>query len=111
MRYALLISLIGFSAVLSSHAQHRVALVVGNSTYLNVAPPAAPGPARAPLAGNTLQLLQNKPTPAAPAADLLVEDVPLPGNMSVSNPQDVPENFKRFSGAWVGAWAESYATF
>jgi hypothetical protein len=39
-----------------------------------------------------------------PPADLLVEDVPLPGNVSVSYPQDVPENFKRFSGAWVGAW-------
>jgi hypothetical protein len=30
--------------------------------------------------------------------------VPLPRNVSVSNPQNVPENFKRFSGAWVGAW-------
>src|SRR6516162_9787652 len=39
-----------------------------------------------------------------PPADLLVEDVPLPGNVSVSKPQNVPENFKRFSGAWVGAW-------
>jgi hypothetical protein len=42
--------------------------------------------------------------PASPLPDLLVEDVPLPRNVSVSNPQNVPENFKRFSGAWVGAW-------
>src|SRR6516164_2422300 len=108
MRHALQIALIGFSvllAVLPSHAQHRVALVIGNSTYSNVAPPTAPDPGSGPLAGNpTLQLSQNKPTPPAPAADLLVEDVPLPSNVSVSNPQNVPENFKRFSGAWVGAW-------
>jgi putative tryptophan/tyrosine transport system substrate-binding protein len=45
-----------------------------------------------------------KSTSPAPPADLLVEDVPLPRNVSVSNPQNVPEDFKRFSGAWVGAW-------
>jgi hypothetical protein len=108
MRHALPIALIGFSvslAVLASYAQHRVALVIGNSTYSNVEPPTAPGPGSGPLAGNpTLQLSQNKPTPPAPTADLLVEDVPLPRNVSVSNPQNVPEDFKRFSGAWVGAW-------
>ena len=108
MRHALQIALIGFSvllAVLPSHAQHRVALVIGNSTYSNVAPPTAPDPGSGLRAGNsTLQLSQNKPAPPAPAADLLVEDVPLPRNVSVSNPQNVPENFKRLSGAWVGAW-------
>src|SRR5262249_17239086 len=41
-----------------------------------------------------------------PATDLLVEDVPLPGNVSVSKPQNVPEDFKRFSGAWFGVWGE-----
>src|SRR6516164_6135630 len=108
MRHALQIALIGFSvllAVLPSHAQHRVALVIGNSTYSNVAPPTAPDPGSGLRAGNsTLRLSQNKPTPPAPAADLLVQDVPLPRNVSVSNPQNGPENFKRFSGAWVGAW-------
>jgi hypothetical protein len=138
MGHALQIALIGFSvllAVLPSHAQHRVALVVGNSTSSSMVPPTAPGPgsgrlhgasgllhrAAAPLgtAGvplidaeilfkdsgpplPTLQLSQNKPP--VPSADLLIDDVPLPRNVSVSNPQDVPENFKRFSGAWVGAW-------
>jgi hypothetical protein len=108
MRNVLLIALIGFAvllAVLPSPAQHRVALVIGNGTYRNVTQLAAPGPASGPLAGNpTLQLSQDKPIPPAPAGDLLVEDVPLPGNMSVSNPQNIPEKFKRFSGAWVGAW-------
>jgi putative tryptophan/tyrosine transport system substrate-binding protein len=64
-----------------------------------------PGPGGGPLSRKpTLRLSQNKPPSPAPAADLLVEDVPLPSNVRVSNPQDVPENFKRFSGAWVGAW-------
>jgi hypothetical protein len=108
MRYVLLIALIGFAvflAVSPSHAQHRLALVIGNDSYRDVAPLAAPGPASGPLAGNpTLQLSQNKPINPAPAGDLLVEDVPLPGNVSVSNPQNISENIKRFSGAWVGAW-------
>src|SRR5262249_26871521 len=47
---------------------------------------------------------QNKSIPPAPAGDVLVEDVRLPGDVSVSNPQNIPENIKRFSGAWVGAW-------
>jgi putative tryptophan/tyrosine transport system substrate-binding protein len=69
-------------------------------------PLTAPGPANGPLAGNpTLQPSQDKPIPPALADDLLVEDVPLPGNVSVSNPQNIPENFKRFSGAWVGAFS------
>jgi putative tryptophan/tyrosine transport system substrate-binding protein len=108
MRNVLLIALIGFAvllAVLPSHAQHRLALVIGSGTHHNVTPLAAPGPANGPLAGNpTFQLSQNKPILPAPAADLLVEDVPLPGNVSVSNAQNLLENFKRFSGAWVGAW-------
>src|SRR5215467_2332439 len=108
MRHPLQIALMGFAvllAVLPSHAQHRVALVIGNSIYGNVPPPTASGPGSGPLAGNpTLQLSQNKPTPPAPAADLLVEDVPLPRNVNVSYPQNIPEDFKRFSGAWVGAW-------
>ena len=112
MRHVLLIALIGFAvllAVLPSHAQHRLALVIGNGTYRNVTPLAAPGRANGPLAGNpTLQLSQNKPPPPTPAADLLVEDVPLPGNVSVSNPQNIPENIKRFSGAWVGAWVGAF---
>jgi hypothetical protein len=107
MRHALQIALIGFSVLLvvpPSHA-HRDALVIGNSTFSNVAPPTAPDPESGPRAGNsTLQLSQNKPAPPVPAANLLVEDVPLPRNVSVSTPQNVPENFKRFSGAWVGAW-------
>jgi dienelactone hydrolase len=45
-----------------------------------------------------------QPPPPAPEADLLVEDVPLPSDVGVSNPQNVPENLRRFSGAWVGAW-------
>jgi putative tryptophan/tyrosine transport system substrate-binding protein len=108
MRHPLQIALIGFAVllvVLPSHAQHRVALVIGNNIYSDVPPPTAPGPGSGPLAGNpTLQLSQNKPAPPAPPADLLVQDVPLPGNVSVSYPQNVSENFKRFSGAWVGAW-------
>jgi hypothetical protein len=31
--------------------------------------------------------------------------------VSVSYPQNVPENFKRFSGAWVGAWGEQLHHF
>jgi ABC-type uncharacterized transport system substrate-binding protein len=93
MRHVLLIALIGFAVLLE--------VLPGHATPL-----AAPGPASGPLAGNpTLQLSQNEPTSSAPAGDLLVEDVPLPGNVSVSNPQNIPENFKRFSGAWVGAWS------
>jgi putative tryptophan/tyrosine transport system substrate-binding protein len=106
MRHPLQIALIGFAlllVVLPSHAQDRVALVIGNNIYSDVPPPTAPGPGSGPLAGNpTLQLAQDKPI--VPAGGLLVEDVPLPGNVSVSNPQNIPENFKRFSGAWVGAW-------
>src|SRR5262249_35844783 len=45
-----------------------------------------------------------QPPSATPAADLLVEDVPLPSDAGVLNPQNVPENLRRFSGAWVGAW-------
>jgi hypothetical protein len=45
-----------------------------------------------------------QPAPPTPAVDLLVEDVPLPSDVAVSNPQNVPENLKGFSGAWVGAW-------
>src|SRR5260370_14168952 len=65
----------------------------------------------APLAANASPLRstssQNEPTPPirpAVAAELLIEDVPLPGDVSVSNPQDVAENLRRFSGAWVGVW-------
>jgi putative tryptophan/tyrosine transport system substrate-binding protein len=106
MGHALEIALIGFSvllAVLPSHAQRRVALFIDNRTSSNVARPAPSGPGSGPLEGNsTLQLSQNKPP--VPPADLLIEDVPLPRNVSISNPQNLPENFKRFSGAWVGAW-------
>jgi putative tryptophan/tyrosine transport system substrate-binding protein len=93
MRHVLLIALIGFAVLLAVVPSHA-------------APLAAPGPAGGPFAGNpTLQLSQDKPIPPAPADDLLVEDVPLPGNVTVSNPQNIPENFKRFSGAWVGAFS------
>ncbi len=93
MRHILLIASIVFSVlltVLPGHAQSRLT---------------------APLAPNASPLRstssQNEPTPPirpAVAAELLIEDVPLPGDVSVSNPQDVAENLRRFSGAWVGVW-------
>ena len=94
MDHALQIALIGFSVLLAvppSRAQDRVALVIGNSTSSNVAPSTASSLGNGRLAGNpTVQLSQYKPP--VPSADLLVEDGPLPRNVNVSNPQNVPAN-------------------
>jgi len=38
------------------------------------------------------------------ATDLLVDDVPIPSDAKIAALRGVPENFGRFSGAWVGAW-------
>jgi hypothetical protein len=39
-----------------------------------------------------------------PAAEFLVDDVPLPRDMKVVPSRGAPENVRQFSGAWVGAW-------
>src|SRR5260370_11052266 len=81
MRHILLIASIVFSVlltVLPGHAQSRLT---------------------APLAPNASPLRstssQNEPTPPIPpavAAQLLIEDVPLPGDLAVSNPEELPQN-------------------
>jgi pimeloyl-ACP methyl ester carboxylesterase len=38
------------------------------------------------------------------AADMRVDDVPIPGDVRIFVPRDAPETFSRFSGAWVGSW-------
>jgi pimeloyl-ACP methyl ester carboxylesterase len=41
--------------------------------------------------------------PFAVAADMLVDDVPIPADVRVEVPLNVPETLSRFSGAWVGS--------
>ena len=43
-------------------------------------------------------------TQTACAADILVDDVPLPIDAKIVVPLDTPQNLNRFSGAWIGAW-------
>src|ERR1700738_1034231 len=44
--------------------------------------------------------------PFAVAADMLVDDVPIPADVRVEVPLNVPETLSRFSGAWVGSWGD-----
>jgi len=44
--------------------------------------------------------------PFAVAADVLVDDVPIPADARVEVPLDVSETLSRFSGAWVGSWGD-----
>jgi len=41
---------------------------------------------------------------SAPAAEVLVDDVPIPTDVRISAPRNAPEALRRFSGAWVGSW-------
>jgi hypothetical protein len=42
----------------------------------------------------------------AVAADMLVDDVPIPADALVTVPLDASEPHSRFSGAWVGSWGD-----
>jgi pimeloyl-ACP methyl ester carboxylesterase len=44
--------------------------------------------------------------PFAVAADILIDDVPIPADVRVEVPLNVPETLSRFSGAWVGSWGD-----
>ena len=44
--------------------------------------------------------------PFAVAADMLVDDVPIPADARVEVPLEVSETLSRFSGAWVGSWGD-----
>jgi len=44
--------------------------------------------------------------PFAVAADMLVDDVPIPADARIEVPLDVSETLSRFSGAWVGSWGD-----
>jgi pimeloyl-ACP methyl ester carboxylesterase len=44
--------------------------------------------------------------PLAVAADMLVDDVPIPADARVEVSRDVSETLRRFSGAWVGSWGD-----
>ena len=41
---------------------------------------------------------------SASAAEVLVDDVPIPTDVRISAPRNAPEALGRFSGAWVGSW-------
>src|ERR1700730_16361286 len=43
-------------------------------------------------------------SPSTFAADMLVDDVPIPADVQVSIPRNASETLSRFSGAWVGSW-------
>ena len=43
-------------------------------------------------------------SPSTFAADMLIDDVPIPADVQVSIPRNVSETLSRFSGAWVGSW-------
>lgn len=49
-------------------------------------------------------ILASMGAPLAVAADMLVDDVPIPADARVELPLNVPETLSRFSGAWVGSW-------
>jgi hypothetical protein len=42
--------------------------------------------------------------PAIAQDALVIDDVPLPANTRITSSSGISENFKRFSGAWIGAW-------
>jgi pimeloyl-ACP methyl ester carboxylesterase len=49
-------------------------------------------------------ILASMGAPFAVAADMLVDDVPIPADARVSPPLNASETLSRFSGAWVGSW-------